>query len=80
MKDWLGGSYIVMKITQNVPVVIPLLAIGYKYSSSKVLGFIATEGGGSNEPSDPYLSCFPDIYSNVYVRPRCSSLLPRQVF
>ena len=35
----------------------------------KVLGFIATEGSGSTEPGDPYLSRFPAIYSNVSVRP-----------
>ena len=34
-----------------------------------VLGFILTEGAGSTEPGDPYLSCFPDIYSDVSVRP-----------
>ena len=30
---------------------------------------IATEGAGSTETGDPYLSCFPDIYSNVSVLP-----------
>ena len=47
----------------------PLLAIGYKYNSRKVIGFIATEGAGSTELGDPYLSCFHDIYYNVSVRP-----------
>ena len=56
----------------------PLLAIGYKYNSRKVLGFIATERAGSTEPSDPYLSSFPDIYSNVSVYPVvCPCLLDR---
>ena len=32
------------------------------------LGLIATEGAGSTGPGDPYLSRFPDIYSNVSVR------------
>ena len=45
------------------------MAIGYKYNSRKVLGFIATEGSGSTEPDDPYLSHIPDIYSNVYIHP-----------
>ena len=67
MKDWPGGSYLVLKISPIFPGEIPLLAIGYKYDSRKVLGFIATEGSGSTEPGDTYLSCFPDIYSNVSV-------------
>ena len=69
MKDWLGGSYLVLKITPRVPVDRPIMAIGYKYSSRKVLGFIANRGAGSTEPGDPYLSCFPGIYPNVSVLP-----------
>ena len=69
MKDWPGGSYLFLKITPRFPGETPLLAIGYKYNSRKVLGFIATEGAGSTEPDDPYLSCFPDIYYNTSVRP-----------
>ena len=34
-----------------------------------VLGFIVTEGSGSTEPGDSYLSCFLDIFSNVSVQP-----------
>ena len=30
MKDWPGGSYLVLKSTPRVPGEIPLLAIGYK--------------------------------------------------
>ena len=58
-----------MKSTPIVPVGIPLLYIRYKYNSRKALGFIATEGAVSTEPGDPYLSCLPDIYSNVSVSP-----------
>ena len=57
-----------MKSTTRVPGGIQLLAVGYKNNSRKVLGFIATEGAGSTEPGDTYLSCFPDIYSDAYVR------------
>ena len=42
MKDWPGGSYLVMRITPRVPVGRPLLAIGYKYNYRKVLRFIDT--------------------------------------
>ena len=69
MKDWPGGSYLVLKSNPRFPGKIPLLSIGYKYNSRNVLGFIATEGAGINEPGDPYLSFFPDIYSNVSVCP-----------
>ena len=68
-KDWSGGSYLVLKSTPRFPGEIPLLAIGYKYNYRKVLGFIATERSGSNKLGYPYLSCLPDIYSYVYVRP-----------
>ena len=69
MKYWPVGSYIFTKSTPRFPGEIQLLAIGYKYSSRKVLGFIATEGAESTEPSDPYLSRFPDFDYNVYVHP-----------
>ena len=68
MKDWPGGSYLFLKSTPRFPGERPLLAIRYKYNYGKVLGFIATEGAGSTEPGDPYLSRFPEIYSNVSVR------------
>ena len=54
------------------------MAIEHKYNYRKVLGFIATEGAGSTEPGYPYLSHYPDMYSNVYVRPVvCTHLLFR---
>ena len=61
VNDWAGGLYIVMNSTPKVTGDITLIAIGYKYNYSKVLVFIATEGGGSTEPGHPYLSHFPDI-------------------
>ena len=69
MKDWPGGSYLVMKNNPIFPGGRKFLEIGYKYNSRKVLGFISAEGYGSTEPGDPYLSCFPDFFSNVSVRP-----------
>ena len=56
-----------MKSTPRVPGYRPLVSIGYKYNSRKFLGFITTEFSGSNEPGDPCLSRFPNIYSNVSV-------------
>ena len=68
MKDWNGGSYLV-KINPIFPGGRPLMFIGYKYNSRKVIGFIAIKGAGITEPGDTYLSRFPEIYSNVYVCP-----------
>ena len=45
------------------------MSIGYNYKTHKVLGFIATEGAGSTDPGNPYLSCFPKKYSYVSNRP-----------
>ena len=69
MTDWPGRFYLVIKINPIVPGGRPLLTILYQYNSSKVLRFIAFGGAGSSEPGDPYLSCFPDIYSNFSVHP-----------
>ena len=69
MKDGLGGSYPVINITPIFSGGRQLLAFGYKYNYRNVLEFIAYEGSGNTEPGDPYLSSFPDIYSNVSVLP-----------
>ena len=65
MKDYPGGSYLVLNSTPIVPGETPLLATGYKYNYRKVLVIIAAEGGGSTAPGDPYLYLFPDIYYNI---------------
>ena len=54
-----------MNITPIVNGGRPLTAVGYKYNASNFVGLISTEGGGSTELVYPYLSLFPDIYSNV---------------
>ena len=43
MKDWPGGSYIVMKSNTRVTGGIKLVEIGYKYNYRKVLCFIYTK-------------------------------------
>ena len=80
MHYWPGGSYLVMKSNPRFPYGIPLLAIGHKYNSRKVLVFIYIEGAGSTEPGDPYLSCFPDIFYNVSVCPVVSPHLLGRYF
>ena len=54
-KDWPGGSCIVLRSKPMIPGERPLLAIGYKYNSRKVLSFVATAGEGSTTLGIPYL-------------------------
>ena len=42
-----GGTHIVMKSTHQE---VPLVAIGYRYSSRKTLHFVITEDVGSTTP------------------------------
>ena len=80
MENWTGGSYIFMTSNPRVPVGRPIMAIGYKYNYRNVLGFIATEGAGSTEPDDTYLSHFPDFCSNFSILPVvCPHFLGRYV-
>ena len=67
MKEWLGGSHIVMKSTPKITSDRALMAIRYKCRSQKVLGFISDEGVGSTEPGNPYLSIYHDNYSYVSI-------------
>ena len=73
-KECPGGSHIFMKSDPIVPGGRPLMSIGYKYNYRNVLGFIDTGGYGSTETDSPYLSRFPDNYSNVSI---CPVVLPR---
>ena len=69
MEYWPGGSYIIIKINTRVTGDRPLMALVYKYNYRKVIGFIATEGSVITELVHLYLSRFPEIYSNISVRP-----------
>jgi len=48
---------------------VKLLALGYKYNSSKVLCFLATKNSGSTTPGDPYRARFLDDDNNLINRP-----------
>lgn len=48
MKDWPSGTHLVLEASSPVHNK-PLLAIGYKYNSRKVLCFVATKNAGSNK-------------------------------
>ena len=58
-----------MKSTPRVPGDRPVMAIKYRDNSRKLLAFISNEGGGSTEAGYPYLYCYPDNYSNIFVCP-----------
>ena len=64
-----------MSTTSIVPGDRPLMVMGYKYNYRRSLGFIATKGGRSTEPGDPYLSRLLDICSIVSVIPVVSPRL-----
>ena len=48
-----------------VPMDRPLIAIGYKYNNRKVLYFIVTDNAGITKTGIPYLSKYPDQFTNV---------------
>ena len=68
-KNWPGGSYLVLRSKPMVPGGRPLIAIGYKHNARKVLYFIVTDNAGSTKTGIPYLSKYPDQFTNVSIRP-----------
>ena len=68
-KNWPGGSYFVLRSKPMVPGGWPLIAIGYKYNARKVLSCIVTDNAGSTKTGIPYLSKYPDQFTNVSIRP-----------
>ena len=79
-KDWPGGSYMVLRSKPMVPAERPLLAIGYKYNSLKVLSFVAEEGEGNTTLGITYLSKYPDQFYNVLICPVARPLLVSKFF
>ena len=68
-EDWTGCSYHVLKSNPMVPGDGPIMVIGYKYNSRKVLSFVAREEAGSTKSNIPYLSDYPDQFANVSIHP-----------
>ena len=58
----------------------PLLVIGYKYNSSKVLSIFATSAEGITTLGIPYLYKYPDQFSNVSILPVARPLLMSKLF
>ena len=68
-KDWPGGSYLVLRSKPVVPGDRPLIAIGNKYNAQEVISFIVTDNAGSRKTGIPYLSKYPDQFTNVAICP-----------
>jgi hypothetical protein len=66
MKIWPGGSYLVLEATD--PEGIGLIAVGYKYNSTKAMCFVATQGAGHTMPGKEYLARWKDENNNTCVR------------
>jgi hypothetical protein len=79
MKDWPGGTHMVMEGTSPFHNK-PLLAIGYKYNSRKVLCFLATKNAGSTRPGEPYRARFKDDLQNSVSRPVARPKIISQYF
>lgn len=60
-----GGCKIVLTATHRG---IPLVAIGYRYSTRTTLLFVATKNSGSTRPGKPYEMKFNDAFGNVVQR------------
>ena len=67
-KDWPGVSYLVLRSKPTVPRGRPLIDISYKYNAHKVVYFIVTYNAGITQTGIPYLSKYPDQFTNVSIR------------
>jgi hypothetical protein len=67
LKTWPGGMNLTLEATTSKGV--KLIAVGYKYNSSKVLCFVATKNAGSTIAGDPYRARFLDDHDNLVSRP-----------
>jgi len=65
LKDAPGGIWIVLQSTYQG---IPLVAIGYHYSTRTTLSFGATKDSGSTTKGEPYQMKYTDDWGNVHIR------------
>ena len=69
-----------LKRNYMVPGDRPIIAIGYKYNTRKVLYFIAKTDAGSTNSGIPYLSKYTDQISNVFICPVACPLVMSNLF
>ena len=79
-KDWLGGSYLVLKRKYVVIVDRPITDIGYKYDTLKILYLISTEYTGITKEGIPYLYNYPGQFSNISIHPIACTLVMSKFF
>ena len=79
-KDWPGGSHLVLRSKHMVPGDRQIIAIGYNYNAQKVLYFIFADNAGSTNIGIPYLSKYPDQFTNGAIRPVALSLVMSKLF
>jgi hypothetical protein len=65
MKDWPGGTHMVMETTIEGE---KLFCVGYKYSKRKCLVFLFNEGASHTEPGEPYMARWVDDNGNSRYR------------
>jgi len=65
LADSPGGVRIVLEAIHDG---VPLIAIGYRYSTRTTLHFVATKDAGSMAKGNPYQMKFTDDWGNVHVR------------
>jgi hypothetical protein len=64
LKDAPGGVWIVLQSTHQG---VPLVAIGYRYSTRTTLHFVATKDAGSTCKGNPYHMKYTDDWGNVHI-------------
>ena len=65
MKDWPSGTHVVLETTKNQK---KYYAIGYKYTSKKVICFISSAKAGHTLPGVPYEAKWVDVNNKVTIR------------
>ena len=66
-KYWSRVYYLVLRIKPIVPVFRPLICIGCKYNTRKVISFIVTYNTGITQAGLPYLSDYTDQFANSFI-------------
>ena len=80
IKDCPGGSYLVLRSKHVVLRGRLIIAIGYKYTARRVIYFIVIADAWSTKAEIPYLSKYPDPFSNVPIHPVHNPLVVSKFF